>query len=693
MALSGQLTPAEQLKVLGRIWGLSRKGYVFLPWINGDSEDRVARKKNYHEGRAFRWPADKALILQHLQDRAHDELYFSVNVFDGKKRVEQLVQPETVLYADLDEKDPRSIDGMRPTIAWGSSPDRFQGVWLLNEPLAGASKAGGFNHRLTAEVGADPSGWDGTQLLRVPGRPNFKPEYRDKNDGEPVMGEGLMWMNGPRYVWGDFDTLPHITSTESQATDLVDDKLLGTIDRHAVWARVRLKLPLRIREYMRMKDLPPGDIDRSDIIWDINCELATAGCSAAEIVALTRPTIWNKFSGRWDELKRLADGAIKAIRHVGPSEDPLEVEDKVEKPNITWLKDVAAQHIPRPRWLIKDIWTKGGLGFISGAPKSYKSWMALDMAVSISTGTSFLNQPGFSVARERPVLYLQEEDDLRLVMERLQLIIESKAPERFWHGQLSFTGEEPHGLVWSPPEKDIPLAMHVQTGFVASDPGWQAWLDEVCAEGKFAMVIIDTLGTTAGEIDTDKSGELMTQMLKPLRVVARQHDTAICIVHHNKKNANPQERAGLGMLGATALHAWVECAIYARSKDSNGEIAIEREAKLAMDMGFRVRIPMMHQDVKSLGERQLWDPEVITAGLETINEPTSEAPPQVTHAGTAGKSLAMKVKHMGRGPFSVEDIMERLGTGNVTSVLQQLEDGHENGYFNRTEDDRWSVVR
>ena len=691
--MSGQLAPEEQLKVLGRIWGLSRSGYVFLPWIDGDSVDKAARKKNYHEGRAFKWPRDKGLILDHLKSHQQDELYFSVNVFEGKKRVEQYVAAEAVLYADLDEVDPRDIDGLKPTIAWGSSPGRYQGVWLMSTAKVGASWSGNENHRLTAFLQADPSGWDGTQLLRVPGRPNYKPDYRNE-DGSPVEGEGLMWFNGPRYVWSDFDHLPEITTSDNADHDLLDEQLLEKIDRHEVWARVRLKLPQRIREYMRMKDLP-GDVDRSDILWDINRELADAGCSAAEIVALTRPTIWNKFAGRWDELKRLTAGAVKAVAAAEP-DAVLEAEESVEKPKITWLSQVAAQHIPRPKWLIKDIWTKGGLGFISGAPKSYKSWMALDMAVSLATGTAFLNQPGFSVAREQRVLYLQEEDDIRLVMERLQLIVESKSPSQFWHGQITFTGEAPHGLVWSPPEKDIPLALHVQTGFVASDPGWQAWLDEVVAEGKFAMVIIDTLGTTAGEVDTDKSGELMTKMLKPLRVIARQHDCAICIVHHNKKNANTQERAGLGMLGATALHAWVECAIYARSKDSNGEIAIEREAKLAMDLAFRVKIPMMFQNVQT-GERQLWEPEVITAGLESMPEAVPDNKPGQTlqkyEKGTAGKSLAMKVKHMGRGPFTLEDIMERLGDVNENSVLKQLEDGLANGYFTATDDGRWSAVR
>lgn len=698
MAMKGRLTPEEQVKFLGKVYGYSRRGYTFLPWVDGSAEDKTSRRNSYHEGRAFKWPTERAAMVEHLKAHEGDDVYFPPNLFEGKRRIEQYVASETVLYADLDPVDPHKIHDFRPTIAWESSPGRFQAIWLMNSAKTGASWDNNENHRLTKYLDADPSGWDSTQLLRIPGRPNYKPEYKADNKGEPAMGRGLLWMDGPRYVWNDFADLPEVGSLSKDSGEALDEAVLEGIDRHEVWGRVRLKLPTRIREYMALKELPVG-ADRSDVIWDISRELADAGCTAIEIVAIIRPSVWNKFINRPDELQLLLKGAVKAVNAKGDDVVEHVETDEEPKPSITWLNQVVAQRIPRPRWLVKDIWTKGGLGFISGAPKSYKSWMALDLAISITTGTPFLNQPGYTVDKPKPVLYLQEEDDIRLVMERLALITEGKAPDHFWNGQVSYTGvhpDEPNyasdALVWTPPVADIPLALHVQTGFIASDPGWQAWLDEIVQEGKFAMVIIDTLGTVAGEIDTDKSGELMTRMLKPLRVIARKNDTAICIVHHNKKAANQGGRAGQDMLGSTALHAWVECAIYARSKDAHGEIAIEREAKLAMDMSFRVKIPTMYENHMT-GARQLWDPEVITDGLEQIHDAPMQvdATPQRYEKGTAGRSLAFKLKQMGKGPFSVEDIMERLGSETPGPIRKQLTEGLNNGYF-EVNDDMWSVI-
>ena len=77
---------------------------------------------------------------------------------------------EHALWADLDEVDPESIKDYRPSIAWESSPGRYQALWLAaSGDFQGASWPGNENQQLTYYVGADRSGWDTTQLLRIPG--------------------------------------------------------------------------------------------------------------------------------------------------------------------------------------------------------------------------------------------------------------------------------------------------------------------------------------------------------------------------------------------------------------------------------------------------------------------------------------------------------------------------------------------
>jgi len=697
--MQGQLTPEQQVQVLSRIWGNDRRGQVFLPWIPGHCVDKDERRKNFHEGRAYRWPKERQAIIDHLDAHALDDLYFAPNLFDGKRRIEQNVSPERVLYADLDPVDPNGLGALRPTIAWESSPGHFQGIWVLDRERTGATWAGKENHRLTVALEADHSGWDATQLLRVPGTLNFKPEYKDKNHGKPVVGE-LLWDNGPRYVWDDFDHLPEVGALVIDDIELVDEELIDSVDRHDVWSRVRLKLSHRVREFMAQRRLPEGDLDYSDIRWEINRELADAGCSLVEIVAIMRASIWNKYASRNDEMKMLKLEAAKAI--ASKTTEVLE-DAEVPKPNIIWLSEVVKQPMPRPKWLVKDIWSRGGCGFIAGAPKSYKSWMALDMAVTVATGGYFMNQTAYKVARPEPVLYLQEEDNLLLVMDRLANVAESKSPQRFWHGQMAIVGGDTQvgmkmsvpssarsgDVIWAPPVGDIPLALHVQTGFIASDPGWQAWLDEIIEEGKFGMVIIDTLGTVAGEIDLDRTGEMMNRMLKPLKQLANKHDTAILIVHHNRKGSSDEKtsRAGKDMLGGVGLHAWVDCAIYARSKDGKGEIHVEREAKMAQDMAIKIRIPHMFWGDEG---RQLWDPEVVTEGLEVVHDPIA-ADDHKRAPGTGGKQLAIKIKTMGGGPFDFDQLQETLDM-NKSHLMRQLNAAVDNGFIEELEG-TWRVSR
>lgn len=683
------LNPEAQLKALSKIWGPQRTGYVFLPWISGNAKNRDQRRDSYREGRAFKWPRDKPAILEHLKEHQKDELYFSVNLFSGKRRAEHQVLADRTMFADLDEVDPRQLDD-QPTIAWESSPGRFQGVWIMASEQQGASLGGGLNHRLTSNIGADPSGWDSTQLLRVPGRPNFKFNYRseadqDNDDWSGVKGSGLLWANGPRYDWDDFEDLPEVATPE--AAKAVDEELLASIDRHDVWGRVRLKVSSRIREMMGLKDIPAGT-DRSDGAWEISRELADAGCSALEIVAVLRSTPWNKYAGRHDELKRLVLTASKAVNSK-PTQQNIE-EEATKKPGVTWLSDIVDQPIPRPKWLVKNIWTIGGCGFISGAPKSYKSWLGLDLAVSVSTGSSFLGD--YAVPKPAPVLYLQEEDDLLLVMERLSYITEAKVPDLFWQGQITHTGGS--SFTWRPPKAEIPMAMQVQTGFTSSDEGWQAWLDDQIVTHGFKLIVIDTLGTTAGDVDTDKAQVLMERMLRPLKTLAKKHDTAIVIIHHNKKNSG-EGRAGNDMLGSVALHAWVDCAIYARSRDASGVVMVEREAKLAPEVNFKLEIPFIYHDYKT-GQRQLWNPTIIPHGVgEEQARPTSNVTEGDDESSKpqkkGGDSIAYKLRHMGKGPFTMDQLKERLDQSPST-IINQLEKGIKNGSIKKV-GERYAAVQ
>jgi hypothetical protein len=377
------LSPAQQLSLISKAWG-KQEGYCFFPYIDGRAKNREERIKSYREGPAFAWPEEKAKILDHFRAHTDDDLYWCPSLFERQRRITELAMDEHALWADLDEVDPRGLTEFPPTIAWESSPGRYQALWLITGgDLQGASWQGGENHRLTYYIGADPSGWDTTQLLRIPGWKNHKFEYRKKGV-EAVQGR-LLWSTGRRYLPDEFEDLPEV-QRGVQVEELLEDEI-DSVDRQKIYGEIRLKLPHRCRELFSAKEYSG---DRSETLWWMMRCLADVGCTVTQIVALVRPTVWNKFEGRQDEMKRLVGEASKAIaqRDPGKSKELEAVRQEYPEPGNLFEM---VKNVKQPEWIVNQVLSVGSCGFIAGQPKTWKSWFGLDLALSVSGGLPFLN--------------------------------------------------------------------------------------------------------------------------------------------------------------------------------------------------------------------------------------------------------------------------------------------------------------
>jgi hypothetical protein len=62
------------------------------------------------------------------------------------------------------------------------------------------------------------------------------------------------------------------------------------------------------------------------------------------------------------------------------------------------------------RWLVEGLWGASSVGVIGGAPKCAKTWLGLDMALSVATGTACLGK--YAVPEPGPVLVYLAEDAL-----------------------------------------------------------------------------------------------------------------------------------------------------------------------------------------------------------------------------------------------------------------------------------------
>lgn len=156
----------------------------FIQWIIGENERgyvglaaRVSDTNKWIEA-VIEYPGNIRGIESFLiENELTSDLYFCPTIIDEERRIKENITRSHVLWSDLDTCDPSNLE-VEPTIVTETSPGRYQGFWKLTSQVH-ADTAELVNKKIAlyhAQHGADPSGWDLTQLLRVPGTKNFKYE-------------------------------------------------------------------------------------------------------------------------------------------------------------------------------------------------------------------------------------------------------------------------------------------------------------------------------------------------------------------------------------------------------------------------------------------------------------------------------------------------------------------------------------
>jgi hypothetical protein len=650
----------KALRIISRAWG-RQSGYAFFPHIDREEQIRTGeRRSGFHESRAFKWPQEKAKILEHMAQHIGHDLYWCPNLFEGPDRKSELAMDEHALWADLDEADPRLLSDntdFKPTVAWESSPGRYQGLWLGNPDngdFQGASWPGNENQRLSYHIGADKSGWDTTQLLRIPGWPNWKPEYR--RGDKPRIGK-LLWERGPLYEIDDFKSLPEVRGalTQDKLGDILEAEI-DNIDRSKVIARIKLKLNQTARDLLSARTASGPQGSRGDNLWYLIRCLADAGCTVQEIVAVVRSSVWNKFEGRHDELKRLITEAMKAIDRRDPEIVEAIEEEQAPKPRpqrlAAFLKDVEP-----PTWLVDGIATEGSVGFIGGAPKSFKSWFALDLAMSVATGSLFLDY--FRVIKPGRVLYIQEEDSAITVKSRSKKIWKSKSTDK-----MVLENGQVYWLPGSEGDFDPNIDIYCMEGFTASEGHWQEWLDQTMTEAAeendpYVLILIDTLMNTAGDVEENKSQQMTTKIYKPMKVLMRKHKCALRFIHHMGKG-NEERRGGQRMLGGTANHAWSEDSLYiTRQERKPGTVKVEFESKSAPEQTYTI----------SGLDNHLWTP---------IFDPIAKKPESMP--STPGRTKRRPTEATGGGVHPIVALIAQGGSWSTQDIAVEVQRPYNSVY-------------
>jgi hypothetical protein len=189
---------------------------------------------------------------------------------------------------------------------------------------------------------------------------------------------------------------------------------------------------------------------------------------------------------------------------------------------------------PEKAWLIHSIWAHSGVGIIGGAPKCCKSWLGLDMAVSVASGTPCLGR--FAVEDPGPVLVYLAEDALPAVRSRIAALCAQRRLEL----------EHLEAFVVTAPLLRLDVKQDQQR------------LRRTIAALQPRLLLLDPL-IRLHRLDENSSADI-SGLLGYLRDLQRSFGTAIVLVHHVGKKQHAQP--GQALRGSSDLHAFGDSNAY-----------------------------------------------------------------------------------------------------------------------------------
>ena len=257
------------------------------------------------------------------------------------------------------------------------------------------------------------------------------------------------------------------------------------------------------------------------------------------------------------------------------------------------------------KWLVEGLWSDRAVGIVGGEPKCCKSFLALDFAVAVASGTPCLRH--FAVKQKGPVLVFAAEDAQHEVRARLE--------------GLSRVAGVPFG----------DLDVHVITA-----PIVRLDLEDDCRKLSATvealrpkLLVLDPFVRLHRQDENVASD--VAPLLAYLRQIERRFHAAVLLVHHSRKGA-AHVRAGQALRGSSELHAWGDSNLYMRRKGEDVLLlsAEHRAAAPLAEVALELRV---RGEVRSLEvvDRPVDSDEARTplSAAERIEQALSEATQQV----------------------------------------------------------------
>lgn len=293
----------------------------------------------------------------------------------------------------------------------------------------------------------------------------------------------------------------------------------------------------------------------------------------------------------WDEVRAAGERAKTAGLDLQPrviKADPLpRVIEANPQPRATTVQDGKVVPVPEKkglqlvtaaeledmeiapiRWLVKDM-LPAGLAMLGAPPKYFKSYMALDLCVSVCSGTPFLGKETVPAA----CLYLDLESTQRRPQQRLRQILKDK------------------------PKPDNLYIVTGQDGVSQIGEGFEDQIGQVLDDHpEIKLVVVDVFRyirprAKGKQTDYDRDYE----DLMHLKRLADARDISLLVLHHTTKMKHPDDPFNelTGSVGVTGSldAAWV--ITKSKRADDEGQLHITGRDMESADLSIQFDKSMM----------------------------------------------------------------------------------------------------
>jgi len=281
-----------RIKFFDMLFG-EQSGYLCLA-----TTERDLNMKNFSQ-EFFNWPRQRIDVENWiLKQERYRNVYFCINLLSKPVRKKENCLKTKLIWADLDTVNPEEFTKLPPPIIIKSSPGRWQAIWrmpMLVEPF----QAEEYSKRIAYLMGADKSGWDLTQLLRVPFTANYKydpPAMIELERCLETEAKSLL-----------FEALP---PTSPPPSTPIPEAIGDVTAEHILYKFMPL---LRKTKFFAYYDTVPEE-DWSAALWKVINECFRCGMSAEETFIVARKAKCNKYErdGRpiddlWREVLKASD--------------------------------------------------------------------------------------------------------------------------------------------------------------------------------------------------------------------------------------------------------------------------------------------------------------------------------------------------------------------------------------------------